>query len=85
MDHLSQTRRLLANASRKDFSASYDFYDRMMRQIDENIWMVDYRNFGTVKKYICEMNEVEYFDYLNYLEELQMSGLNKHDFFYSKV
>lgn len=86
MGQSSKIRELLANGSMKDFSASFDFYDRMIRSLHRNIIIVDHNNFrDEARKFICDMNDQEYKDYLEYLDHLAIAGLNLEEYFYGIV
>lgn len=78
---MNQINNLLAIASDEDLSDSFQFYNDIFMAININMQLVDTNALKNISTYICDMNSEEYLEYLDEIEQLQISGLEFRHFF----
>lgn len=83
MEFSPQIQDLLKVARPGEISASLSFYTKLIRQLTDNLTLVDKRVLN-LNKYICEMSNEEYEDYLMYLQSVQIGSFFE-EFFYSRA
>lgn len=78
---LRQIDKLLTQASDDDLANSHYFYNQLFKSLQINELLVDRRVLSSIDTYICDMSQDDYFQYLEELQRLKISGMQLVEFF----